>query len=161
MNQLEYFVASSESARSDAWRYVRRLRELDFRIDEELDRLREIAQAMEKFTAGKKREQVSRENGYQRKNGKRGRSSSQERGASATLIDDSASDDASVVSMEPHHAQMLMDYRKCRRRAYRCALEREKVAAELKACGDEMTEYLAIRMAHLKQTLRNTGSSLF
>ncbi|KAH9586095.1 hypothetical protein LSM04_000588 [Trypanosoma melophagium] len=163
MNQLEFFVASSESARSDAWRYLRRMRELDYRIEEDMSRLREIAQLI----TSSRHEVIESEKNCQiplRKNVKRGRpsrasllDSPKVDVVSLTLDENSVTSDTSVVSIEPQKAQILVEYRLCRRRVLRQALEREKVAEELKACGNEMSECLAARMVQLSQTLHETG----
>ncbi|CAD2218979.1 hypothetical protein AGDE_02081 [Angomonas deanei] len=42
MNQLEYFVGSSEAGRADVIRYLRLLRDLDFRIDYHLSCIRAL-----------------------------------------------------------------------------------------------------------------------
>ncbi|ORC89721.1 uncharacterized protein TM35_000112550 [Trypanosoma theileri] len=165
MNQLELFVASSESARSDAWRYLRRMRELDSRIEEDMNRLREIAQLLTSSTSRHEVKESDKDHPKPlRKNAKRGRPPlSKHRDppkvdvVNLTVDENSISSDTSVISIEPHRAQMLVEYRLCRRRVLRQALEREKVAEELKSCGAEMSECLAARMEQFSETLQKTG----
>ncbi|EAN90165.1 hypothetical protein C3747_123g87 [Trypanosoma cruzi] len=164
MNQFELFVASSESARSDAWRYLRRLRELDNRIDENMQRLREIAETVVKPTVTQRTEERKRKNGLPHGNEKRGRSPPGTVTSGAFFRghgedEDDVSSETSVVLLEPSEAKLRVEYRACRHRVLRYALEREAVAEELKACGSEMKKCLAVRMAKLRQTLRGVEYS--
>ncbi|RNF00148.1 hypothetical protein TraAM80_07789 [Trypanosoma rangeli] len=161
MNQFEVFVASSESARSDAWRYLRRLRELDNRIEEDMHRLREIAETVATSSVRSTTEQPLRENGSPCRGGKRKRAFSGRAESVAPARDDDescdgASSDTSLVTLEPTNAQLFVEYRTRRHRVLRYALERVKVAEEIKACGNDVKESLAVHMTQLQRTLRGT-----
>ncbi|RNF10366.1 uncharacterized protein Tco025E_06812 [Trypanosoma conorhini] len=164
MNQFEVFVASSESARSDAWRYIRRLRELDSRIEEEMHRLREIAGTLASSSGTGPTKERRSEDDSPHSGGKRGRAPSGRMARVAPASGDAeagdgAPSDTSVVSLEPSNAQLLVESRTRRHRVLRYALERVNVAEELKASGNEVGELLAVHMAQLRRTLHGTGLS--
>ncbi|KPI89135.1 hypothetical protein ABL78_1779 [Leptomonas seymouri] len=78
MNQLEYFLASTEGSRADVMRYMQRLRDLDEWIEYHLSLLRAITANRVVYLAGVAREESSRHRGGRGASGRgrgRGRSS--------------------------------------------------------------------------------------
>ncbi|KAG8345831.1 hypothetical protein TRVL_03346 [Trypanosoma vivax] len=156
MNQFELFVASSERARSDAWRYLRHLGELDCRIEEGMYRLKEIAQQLERDVPLSGSEGLQHATDDRRQSKKRRQSPASMTSQGPGPADNDQSRSSSAVLMESSRADLFAEYQACSRRVRRYAFERVKVAEELVKCGEEMANCLERRMAPFRRNLANS-----
>ncbi|EAN79751.1 uncharacterized protein TEOVI_000301800 [Trypanosoma equiperdum] len=152
LNQLELFVASTEHTRSDAWRYLRRLRVLDCKIEEGFDRLHEIAVQLSGTDSDGNLVDNQGNGTLQPDRKKRGRPPLCKNAFTATPYNVGQSPDSSVLLVDPAVANLHEEFRKHSRSVKRYALEREQIAEELVASGKELTEYLEARMREFRAT---------
>lgn len=158
MNQLEYFLASTDGSRADVMRYMQQLRDLDEWIEHHLSLLRSITAGRVVYLAS-----LARKESDARRGG-RGRGRGRGRGAAATaaswsrrVIDVDAAEDedgerAAAAASDAATATYMMELQRQFEWHEACVrqhcLEREVLAAELAERCAEVRLSMASRLAN-------------